>query len=718
MIMAAGGKKGGGARAVMGVMAAAMVSALCFMTCGDNLIIVGIDPTTIINKVTYNANGGSNAPAAQTKRYNIALTLSSNLPVRTGYTFTGWNTKQDGSGTSYKAGTRYTANAALTLYAQWSAKTYEVTFNSQGGSKVSPQTVRYGERADEPNAPTLTDKAFAGWYKEAGLTTEWDFSKDEVTDDITLYAKWAVNVYTVTFDANGGSSPPAPITGASVTLPSMTRNGFTFGGWNTNSSGTGTNYAAGSSYTPTGNVTLYAKWNTIRVTDIRFDGNKTVLTLSVGGTERLTVIVTPTNATNQNVNWSSSNPNVAAVVNGLVTGKKPGNTTITVTTVDGGKTVTCEVTVTSFGITLDKTGTQTFPTVTIPYTAPTPLNVTVRNTGNQPTGALDIALSGTNAASFTLSTASIASIAVGGTGAFTVAPKTGLAANTYTATVTVTGGNGITAAFNVSFTVNADPVITLKYEVINENSPNDDTYRVVGVAPGATGSVINVPREHSCDGSVCGVSHSLANVTEIGDNNDSPFDAIKNNITSVTIGPEVVYINSFAFKDCENITSLSFGSNSNVEQIRDGAFRECWKIANITIPNSVNRIGGGAFSVTAYHYFAPGTHGIDLGTSVTDIDGTAFQNRRGIRDIIIPASVTSIGEKAFDYCADLTRVEFKGGDVTFSGNETFPQGSTGAGGPILQTKYGWDANNPNDPFTAQPGTYTRTANSDNWAKLP
>ena len=69
--------------------------------------------------VTYNANGGSGAPAATTKSYGINLTLSSTQPTRSGYLFTGWNTAADGSGTTYNSGATYTGNANLTLYAQW-----------------------------------------------------------------------------------------------------------------------------------------------------------------------------------------------------------------------------------------------------------------------------------------------------------------------------------------------------------------------------------------------------------------------------------------------------------------------------------------------------------------------------------------------------------------------------------------------------------------------
>lgn len=69
--------------------------------------------------VTYNANGGSGAPGWQIKYYGIDLVLTTDVPVRTGYVFKSWNTKADGSGTTYNPSQKYTANSALTLYAIW-----------------------------------------------------------------------------------------------------------------------------------------------------------------------------------------------------------------------------------------------------------------------------------------------------------------------------------------------------------------------------------------------------------------------------------------------------------------------------------------------------------------------------------------------------------------------------------------------------------------------
>ena len=105
---------------------------------------------------------------------------------------------------------------------------------------------------------------------------------------------------------------------------------------------------------------------------------------------------------------------------------------------------------------------HTFPYAIEGYSsAPAPLDVTIGNIGDQPTGLLDIVLSGDDQNSFTLSKSSVGSIAVGGSDSFAVAPKTGLAAGSYTAVVTVSGSNGISASLNVSFLVNSDSSFTL-----------------------------------------------------------------------------------------------------------------------------------------------------------------------------------------------------------------------------------------------------------------
>ena len=110
---------------------------------GDNVDVNSNDYKACVNKgteennlytISYNANGGSNAPGDQSKIENKSISLSSSKPTRTGYTFVNWNTKKDGSGTTYKAGASYNSNADLTLYAQWRINKVYIKLDANGGN--------------------------------------------------------------------------------------------------------------------------------------------------------------------------------------------------------------------------------------------------------------------------------------------------------------------------------------------------------------------------------------------------------------------------------------------------------------------------------------------------------------------------------------------------------------------------------------------------------
>lgn len=148
-------------------------------------------------KVTYNANGGSSAPAAQTKTYGTALTLSSAKPTRTGYTFKGWNTEANGSGTNYASGASYTVNGAITLYAVWTANTYAVTYDANGGEAApSKQTKTHGKALTLSSAkPTRPNYTFKGWGTSATTKTVSYAAGASYTNnaDITLFAIWELS---------------------------------------------------------------------------------------------------------------------------------------------------------------------------------------------------------------------------------------------------------------------------------------------------------------------------------------------------------------------------------------------------------------------------------------------------------------------------------------------------------------------------------------------
>ena len=103
---------------------------------------------------------------SQTKISGVDLTLSPNTFTKSGFSFTGWNTLANGTGTAYADGATYTANAAVTLYAQWtSAITYTVSFNANTGTgTMAAQTKTHDVNLTlSPNTFTKTGNSFAGW---------------------------------------------------------------------------------------------------------------------------------------------------------------------------------------------------------------------------------------------------------------------------------------------------------------------------------------------------------------------------------------------------------------------------------------------------------------------------------------------------------------------------------------------------------------------------
>ncbi|MDR0410346.1 MAG: InlB B-repeat-containing protein [Treponema sp.] len=256
----------------MGMLTLALTFGMTLTACDSS------DETIAIYTVSYDVNGGSGtAPSSQTSASGSSVTLASGSGLsKSGYTFGGWNTNSSGTGTTYAARDSYSVTANTTLYAKWTVNTYTVTYNVNSGSGTTPssQTAASGSSVMLASGSGLSKSGytFGGWNTNSsgtGTTYAAD-SSYSVTANTTLYAKWTVNTattYTVTYSVNGGSgtapSSQTAAVGSSVTLASgsgLTKSGYTFGGWNTNSSGTGTTYAARESYSVTANTTLYAKW--------------------------------------------------------------------------------------------------------------------------------------------------------------------------------------------------------------------------------------------------------------------------------------------------------------------------------------------------------------------------------------------------------------------------------------------------------------------------
>ena len=146
--------------------------------------------------VSYDANGGTGSMKAVTVKENETITIAENAFTRSMFKFIGWNTKADGTGTSYADKASIKVTQSITLYAQWE-KYYTITFDANGGTgSMSEMTCVYGQNI------TLTENKFtrAGYYfrvwntKSDGTGTSYN-NKASITptQSITLYAQWKVS---------------------------------------------------------------------------------------------------------------------------------------------------------------------------------------------------------------------------------------------------------------------------------------------------------------------------------------------------------------------------------------------------------------------------------------------------------------------------------------------------------------------------------------------
>ena len=225
--------------------------------------------------VTFNSNGGSVVDTQQVESGSLVATPVPD-PTRTGFTFAGWYADAPLT-TPWNFATNTVGPGDATLYAKWTVNNYHVAFESNGGSAVSAQTIAFGAHVTKPVPdPTRTGFTFAGWYANVSLTTPWNFATGTVgAADMTLYAKWIVTSYVVTFDSNGGSA----VTAQSVAFgshvpapdPDPTRVGFTFAGWYSDAALT-TPWNFATDTVGTADMTLHAKW-TINNYHVVFDSN-------------------------------------------------------------------------------------------------------------------------------------------------------------------------------------------------------------------------------------------------------------------------------------------------------------------------------------------------------------------------------------------------------------------------------------------------------------
>ena len=227
----------------------------------------------IPNHVTFYENAGPSDSVSSQQSSSSATPLTSFATLspsftKIGYTFAGWSTSPDGTGTAYSDGATYDFTLGSTLlYAQWTPATYAVNFVADGGTASTTSGSATG--GSSLVLPTVSEAgyAFNGWYTAAqgGLFVGQGGASFTPTSSTTLYAQWAASSYTVNFAANGGtasSTSASYITGASpLVLPTASEPGYVFDGWYTAAQGGSLVGTVGASFTPTAPTTLYAQWS-------------------------------------------------------------------------------------------------------------------------------------------------------------------------------------------------------------------------------------------------------------------------------------------------------------------------------------------------------------------------------------------------------------------------------------------------------------------------
>ena len=222
--------------------------------------------------ITFDSKGGS-AVAPITLNYGDYIANRPADPTMEGYTFTGWNTNEDGTGDAYTVPEYMEHDEDITVYATWEKNQYTITFNSDQGSAVDPIIAYYGDPITVPDNPTKEGYEFIRWYYK-NPSEAYDFGTTMAALDvkhgitaksITVYALWEIQQYTITFDTDGGSAIE-PITddfGTAITKPAdPTKPGYTFLRWDTEIPGT----------MPATDMTIKAIWEANEYT-ITFEEN-------------------------------------------------------------------------------------------------------------------------------------------------------------------------------------------------------------------------------------------------------------------------------------------------------------------------------------------------------------------------------------------------------------------------------------------------------------
>ncbi len=537
--------------------------------------------------ITYdgNINTSGTVPATSYTSIVTAATVSANSGIltKTGYTFSGWNTAANGSGTSYagSGSATFTINANVILYAKWTPNNYTVTFNANGGTGImSNQSIAYLASANlTTNAFTRTGYTFAGWATTSGGTVAYANGASytmSAAANVTLYAKWTLNNYTVSFGAFGGdggfmpSQSIAYLASTSLIINAYTRVGYTFAGWSTTAGGP-IAYADGAIFTMSEavNVILYANWTANIYYTVTFDANEGTGTMSnqtIAYNESANLIINTFTRTGYTfAGWATTSGGTVAYANGSsYTMSASSNVTLF-----------AKWTANNYIVTFDTNGgTGSMSNQTIAYNASTNLmsNAFTRTgytfAGWGTTGGLNGTVAYADGASYTMSTSANVTLyalwtpnnynvmfgPLGGEGFMSIQPiaylaSTSLISNAYTregytfAGWSTTAGGALAYADGAVYTMSeaTDVILWAKWNCITTVSTtnvsvcaNTPTYTWNGIVRNAPGTyTYNTTNSIGCD-SVATLNLTVTANNTVSAASSTPSLCINTPLTNIT----------------------------------------------------------------------------------------------------------------------------------------------------------------------------------------
>ncbi|MBR1714781.1 MAG: leucine-rich repeat protein [Treponema sp.] len=535
---------------------------------------------------------------------------------------------------------------------------HKVSFVSDSGDTIEPQTVESGKTATEPNKPTKTGYTFSAWYDGENA---FDFSTP-ITKDTTLTAKWTANTYTVTLSNNGRENQVSVTFGEKLgdleSVPSMANSSF--GGFYTEEYAKGTKFIDSDgkgckAYDIASDTTLYAAWGyRISYENLmeRENPNPEIYT----GEEDVAL------ADLENI--------MGFAFAGWYDAETDGNKVETIAKGESGaKTLYARWETTIFStVSFDTKGVGEIASQTVGYTDKA---VEPENPENYPYDLM---------------------------GWFTSSD----------------GGETLSEnPFDFESEITEDVELYAKWEIhataadvtdkINAMQKNDTVFVSGEITNDRIKEIGTAIKAKSVE-----IALDLSDTTGLTSIENKAFYDCKN-LASIVIPDGVTSIGSSAFFQCKELTSIVIPDS--VTYIGDGAFESCWYLTSIVIPDGVTSIGYGAFencssltsivipdSVTSIKsnmfekcssltsieipscatpirdYFPSYNNitSIKIPSDVTSIGSYAFEECESLTSIEIPSSVTSIGEDAFSRCTNLTSIEIPSsvtsiGEGAFSG---------------------------------------------------